>query len=99
MALDPTAQKALYAGGNATVSMPNCNLVSNSSASNAIDVSGSPSVTVNGACGDGGISANADLVDNWNATGSGCFLPDPYTPFRALELRPDRDHRLHQSDE
>ena len=79
MALDPTAQKALYAGGNATVSMPNCNLVSNSSASNAIDVSGSPSVTVNGACGDGGISANADLVDNWNATGSGCFLPDPYS--------------------
>ena len=79
MALDPTAQKALYAGGNATVSMPDCNLVSDSSASNAIDVSGSPSVTVNGACGDGGISANADLVDNWNATGSGCALPDPYS--------------------
>ncbi len=79
MALDPTAQKALYAGGNATVSMPDCNLVSDSSASNAIDVAGSPSVTVNGACGNGGISANADLVDNWNAAGSGCVLPDPYS--------------------
>ncbi len=79
MALDPTAQKAIYAGGNATVSMPYCNLVSDSSASNAIDVTGSPSVTVNGACGNGGISANAGLVDNWNATGSGCFLPDPYS--------------------
>jgi len=79
MALDPTAQKALYAGGNATVSMPNCNLVSDSSASNAIDVTGSPSVTVNGACGNGGISANSGLVDNWNATGPGCSLPDPYS--------------------
>ncbi len=79
LALDPTAQKALYAGGNATVSMPNCNLVSDSSASNAIDVGGSPSVTVNGACGNGGISASSGLVDNWNATGSGCYLPDPYS--------------------
>ena len=78
MALDPTAQRALYAGGNATVSMPNCNLVADSSASNAIDVSGSPSVTVNGACGDGGVSASSGLVDNWNQTGSGCYLPDPY---------------------
>ena len=78
MALDPTAQKALYAGGNATVNMPNCNLVANSTASNAIDVSGSPSVTVNGACGNGGISANSGLVDNWNATGPGCVLSNPY---------------------
>ena len=69
MALDPTAQKAIYGGGNATVDMPNCNLVSDSSASNSIDVTGSPSVTVNGACGNGGISANSGLVDNWNATG------------------------------
>ncbi|HZZ63479.1 MAG TPA: hypothetical protein VFE63_20320 [Roseiarcus sp.] len=79
MALDTTAQKAIYGSGNATVNMPECNLVSDSSASNAIDVSGSPSVTVNGACGDGGITATAGLVDNWNLTGSGCFLPDPYS--------------------
>ena len=86
MALDPTAPKAILGGGNATVSMPNCNLVSDSSASNAIDVTGSPSVTVNGACGVGGVSANADLVDNWNATGSGCSLTDPYTPLLGPEL-------------
>jgi Putative Flp pilus-assembly TadE/G-like len=79
MALDPTAQKAIYAAGNATVDMPLCNLVADSSASNAIDVTGSPSVTVNGACGNGGIAANAGLVDNWNMTGSGCFLADPYS--------------------
>jgi Putative Flp pilus-assembly TadE/G-like len=79
MALDPTAQKAIYGGGNATVSMPYCNLVSDSSASNAIDVSGSPSVTVNGACGVGGVSANANLVDSWNARGSNCFMQDPYS--------------------
>ena len=78
IALDPAAQKALYASGNATVDMPNCNLVSDSSAANAIDVGGSPSVTVNGACGNGGISANAGLADNWNSTGSGCVLPNPY---------------------
>ena len=78
MALNPTAQKALLADGSTTVNMPNCNLVSNSSASNAIDVSGSPSVTVNGACGKGGINANAGLTDNWNQTGSGCVLANPY---------------------
>ena len=36
-------------------------------------------MTVEGACGVGGISASSGLVDNWNITGSGCALSNPYS--------------------
>ena len=79
MALSASASGALSVGGNTTVDMPTCTLVSDSSASDAVKISGSNSVTVNGVCGVGGISANSGLTDNWNATGSGCNTPNPYS--------------------
>ena len=79
MALNSSASGAISAGGNTTVNMPSCTLISDSSASDAIKIYGSNSVAVNGACGVGGISANSGLADDWNATGSGCTVSNPYS--------------------
>jgi hypothetical protein len=77
LALDPTVKSALLAGGNTTVNMPKCNIVSDSSASNSLTVSGSASVTVNAAIAVGGISATSGLVDNENISGA-ANVPNPY---------------------
>jgi Putative Flp pilus-assembly TadE/G-like len=77
LALDPTASSALAAGGNTTVNMPKCNIVSDSRASTSLTVFGSASVTVNEAIASGGISAASGLVDNANIPDASP-VPNPY---------------------
>jgi hypothetical protein len=77
LALDRTASSALAAGGNTTVNMPKCNIVSDSSATTSLTVFGSASVTVNEAIASGGISATSGLVDNANIPDASP-VPNPY---------------------
>jgi hypothetical protein len=70
-------KSALLAGGSTIVNMPKCNIVSDSNALASLTVSGSASVTVNGAIAVGGINASSGLVDNENISGA-ATVPNPY---------------------
>ena len=94
LALDPTAKNALTSGGSTIVNMPKCNIVSDSSDSSSLSVSGSASVTVNEAIAVGGINATSGLVDNANITGA-APVPNPYA---ALSVPSSSSWGAKQSD-
>src|SRR4051795_13626156 len=61
-ALDPNSKDAVYFSGNADVYMPDCDVFSNSSNSNAAAAKGSSKVTANTVGGVGGVASSSNFT-------------------------------------
>lgn len=77
LSLDPTASSATRVGGNVTLNMQGCSVVSNSMADDAVDVFGSADVTAQSVAAVGKVNADSDHVTG--AIRSGILpLADPF---------------------
>jgi hypothetical protein len=83
-ALDTNAKNAVYFSGNADVYMPDCDVFSNSSNSNAAAAKGSSTVTANTVGGVGGIASSS----NFTVTAYRPYSPKLTDPFAGVTPNP-----------